>query len=91
MPISTISIFQAPIRGIWKGIPSDYQVYALLSLALVSLILVMVSRFVSRSKPTMTRKQKKLLLDQQEFVASIVKAKKVLLRNPLDIGWQRNS
>jgi hypothetical protein len=44
---------------------------------LTSLIMVLVAKYVSRTKPTMTRKQKKLLLDQQEFVANTVKAKKV--------------
>ncbi len=65
------------MRGFWNRIPDDYHLYALLTLMLTSLILVLVAKFVSRTKPTMTRKQKKLLLDQQEFVANTVKAKKV--------------
>ena len=43
--------------------------------------LVLMAKWVSRRMETMTRKRKKLLLDQQDFVKSVVKAKKVHTNN----------
>ena len=40
-----------------------------------------MAKWVSRRMETMTRKRKKLLLDQQDFVKSVVKAKKVHTNN----------
>ena len=72
------------MRGFWKSLPVDYHTYALIALVLLSTVLVLMAKWMSRKQPTMTRKRKKLLLDQQEFVKSVVKAKKVLrVRNTL--------
>ena len=68
------------MRGFWKSLPVDYHTYALIALVLLSTVLVLMAKWMSRKQPTMTRKRKKLLLDQQEFVKSVVKAKKVELQ-----------
>ena len=65
------------MRGFWKSLPVDYHTYALMALVFLSTVLVLMAKWMSRKQPTMTRKRKKLLLDQQEFVKSVVKAKKV--------------
>ena len=41
-----------------------------------SAFLLLTAKWVSRRKPTMTRKRKKLLQDQQDFVKTVVKDKK---------------
>jgi hypothetical protein len=60
--------------------------YALLAFAFLSFVLILMASYVSRTKPTMTRKRKKLLLDQQEFVTNIVKAKKVKIVVKSNVG-----
>ena len=68
---------QVPLRGFLGSVPSDYHSYALITMVLLSTFLILMAKWASRRKPTMTRKRKKLLLDQQEFVTNVVKAKKV--------------
>ena len=68
---------QAPLRGFLGNVPSDYHSYALITMVLLSTFLILMAKWASRRRPTMTRKRKKLLLDQQEFVTTVVKAKKV--------------
>ena len=61
----------------WSVVPEDYYVYAIICLVIISLVLIKAAKYMSRTLPTMTRKRKKQLLEQQEFVATIVKKKKV--------------
>lgn len=71
-----LALYLAPVRSFWSRLPEDLHLYALLTLLLLSAGLVVVGRYISRHKPTMTRRRKKLLLEQQEFVRTVVKAKK---------------
>ena len=66
----------ATVRTFLSAVPDDYWWYALGSLFLLSLLILLKAKWVSRRKPTMTWKRKKLLTDQQEFVTTIVKSKK---------------
>ena len=75
--ISCFTLLQAPLRGFLGNVPSDYHSYALITMVLLSTFLILMAKWASRRRPTMTRKRKKLLLDQQEFVTNVVKAKKV--------------
>ena len=61
----------------WSVVPEDYYVYAIICLVIISLVLIKAAKYMSRTLPTMTRKRKKQLLEQQDFVATIVKKKKV--------------
>ena len=70
-------LLQTPLRKFLNSLPDDYYGYALIAMVLLSTVLVLMAKWASRRKATMTRKRKKLLLDQQEFVKSVVKAKKV--------------
>ncbi len=79
---ATVSIvflpaLQAPMRGFWSNVPEEYHLYALLVLALLSMLLLVGARYISRPRSTMTRRRKRTLLEKQEFVRTVVKAKKV--------------
>ena len=63
----------------WSVVPEDYYVYAIICLVIISLVLIKAAKYMSRTLPTMTRKRKKQLLEQQDFVATIVKKKKVFV------------
>merc|ERR1712008_389978 len=71
-----LQMYLAPLRGFLGNVPSDYHSYALITMVLLSTFLILMAKWASRRRPTMTRKRKKLLLDQQEFVTNVVKAKK---------------
>jgi len=72
-------LYLTPLRKFWNSLPTDYHGYALIAMVLLSTVLVLMAKWVSRRMETMTRKRKKLLLDQQDFVKSVVKAKKQTL------------
>ena len=65
------------MRTFWSGIYEEYQAYAVVFLAGVVLLLLLAAKIFSRTVPTLTRKQKRQLLDKQEYVANVVKTKKV--------------
>jgi len=68
--------YTLPIKKFWSSYQSDYQLYGGLGLLLTTLVLLGLARFLGKTSPTLTRKQKRQLLDKQEFVRSVVKNKK---------------
>jgi len=68
--------YTLPIKKFWWSYPSDYQLYGGLGLLLTTLLLLGLARLLGKTSPTLTRKQKRQLLDKQEFVRSVVKNKK---------------
>ncbi|XP_023326984.1 uncharacterized protein LOC111700336 [Eurytemora carolleeae] len=55
------------------------KLYAGVFLIVLTLLLLLLARFTSRTKTTLSRKQKRALLDKQEYVRNVVKAKKKTL------------
>jgi len=72
----TLELYLAPVRTFWSGIYEEYQAYAVVFLAGIVLLLLLAAKIFSRTVPTLTRKQKRQLLDKQEYVANVVKTKK---------------
>lgn len=68
--------YTLPIKKFWSSYPSDYQLYGGLGLLLTTLFMLALARLMGKTSPTLTRKQKRQLLDKQEFVRSVVKNKK---------------
>ena len=60
--------YTLPIKKFWSSYPSDYQLYGGLGLILTTLIMLGLARLLGKTSPTLTRKQKRQLLDKQEFV-----------------------
>ena len=52
------------------------QVWGAGGLAVLTLLLLLLARWCSRTASTMSRRQKRNLLDKQEYVRNVVKAKK---------------
>jgi len=71
-----ITLYTAPVRTFWGGLPSDYQVWAAGGLILLTFVLLLLARWASRTSSTLSRRQKRSLLDKQEYVQNVVKAKK---------------
>ncbi|XP_074643160.1 uncharacterized protein LOC141900255 [Tubulanus polymorphus] len=75
----TLQLYLAPVRGIIKTIPTDYHLHLLGGIIGFSLLLLLLAKFTSRSRSTLTRRQKRLLLEQRDYVQTTVKSKKQTL------------
>ncbi|KAK2574448.1 hypothetical protein P5673_000617 [Acropora cervicornis] len=62
-----LHIFAGPVEKMWTSIPSQYHFHTLIGMLVFSLLLLLIAKLFSRQKPTLSRKQKKLLLDQRAF------------------------
>ncbi|XP_074636435.1 uncharacterized protein LOC141894632 [Acropora palmata] len=71
-----LHIFAGPVEKMWTSIPSQYHFHTLIGMLVFSLLLLLIAKLFSRQKPTLSRKQKKLLLDQRAFVQGYVKGQK---------------
>lgn len=74
-----LKLYLAPVRTFWSGVPEEYHAYGVVFLAVLVLLLLLVSKYFSRTASTLTRKQKRQLLDKQEYVSNVVKSKKKTL------------
>jgi len=71
-----LKLYLSPIRTIAERVPEEYESYSVVFLAGLFLLLLMLAKLTSRTTPTLTRKQKRQLLDKQEYVSNVVKTKK---------------
>merc|ERR1712029_357013 len=71
--------YTLPIKKFMSGYDSETQMYGGLGLVLTTLLLLVLARWLGKTNTTMTRRQKRQLLDKQEFVRSVVKSKKKTL------------
>jgi len=75
-PAELLALYTAPVRSFWAGLPPDYQVWGAGGLVLLTILLLLLARWTSRTTSTLSRRQKRALLDKQEYVRNVVKAKK---------------
>jgi len=74
-------IILGPVQRIWRAISGEYQLYFLIAICIITTILMVLAKLLSRKKPTLTRKQKRTLLDNREYVQEFVRNKKQVLYN----------
>ena len=60
--------YTLPIKRFMSSYPANTQMYGGLGLVVTTMILLGLARWVGRTVTTMTRRQKRQLLDKQEFV-----------------------
>uniref|UniRef100_UPI00398EEEF6 EH domain-containing protein 4 n=1 Tax=Pristiophorus japonicus TaxID=55135 RepID=UPI00398EEEF6 len=72
----TLQVYMGPVSTFWALIPSELVVYVFFALAILSLVLILIARLSFRTTSTLTKKQKRKLLEQREFVQEVVKLKK---------------
>jgi hypothetical protein len=75
----TLYLYLSPVRSLWRTVPEDYHVYILGGLGVFTLFLLVIAKLFSRRKPTMTRRQKRALLENRDYVQKYVKNKKQTL------------
>lgn len=71
-----VTLYTAPVRTFWMGLHPDYQMWGAGGLIVLTLTLLFLARWTSRTSVTMSRRQKRSLLDKQEYVKNVVKTKK---------------
>ncbi|XP_033123190.1 uncharacterized protein LOC117121903 [Anneissia japonica] len=71
-----IKLYLGPVERSWHLIPSDYHWYALGILFFMSFLLIIIANFSTRLRPTLSRKQKRVLNEEKEHVQKHVKATK---------------
>ncbi|KAL4223617.1 hypothetical protein ACF0H5_017086 [Mactra antiquata] len=74
--VETLALYLGPLRTLWNSVPKDYTLYVLFSILGIALLMLLFAKFASRTKPTLSRKQRKSLLEMKDYVQSIVKTKK---------------
>ncbi|XP_060894074.1 uncharacterized protein si:dkey-98f17.5 [Labrus mixtus] len=76
-PARTVSIFTGIVMFLWDWIPEDGQVvFVLIFGAFCYLLLFLAKYFAGRGNKTLTKKEKKLMAEYNEYIQDIVKTKK---------------
>jgi hypothetical protein len=63
-----LNFYTSPMKTFWAGVPVDYQLWAGLGLVVIILGMVVLAKWTSRTTTTLSRRQKRQLLDKQEYV-----------------------
>jgi hypothetical protein len=65
-----------PINAFWEALPAQYHFYALLSIVVMSGVFLLLARWSSRLVPTLTKKEKKLLIEKRDYIQAHIKSQK---------------
>jgi len=68
-----------PVQGFWQIVPNAWRLYALGVLAIVTIFLLILAKMSTRKRPTLSRRQKRDLTENREYVRNYVKTKKQTL------------
>lgn len=71
-----INTYLHPVTGFWSIIPKDYHSQTYLFLIVLTLIFIGLAWYTSRLSITLSRKEKKALLDRREYIRDVIKPKK---------------
>jgi len=71
-----LKIYVGPVNNGWKKVPVDYQMYVAGGIAALFIIIWLFASCFSTRHPTLTRRQKRALLENKEYVQQYVKGKK---------------
>lgn len=74
--LATLSLYLGPLARGWQKVPAQYSQYVIIGIVGVALVMLLIAKFASSTKPTLSRKQKKSLLEIRDYVQNTVKSKK---------------
>ncbi|RDD42893.1 EH domain-containing protein 2 [Trichoplax sp. H2] len=72
----TLKSYLVHFTDLWNTVPEEYKTNLLIIFIVVSLLLLYLSRWMSRLKDTMSRKQIRRMMEVQSYVTGHVKTKK---------------
>lgn len=71
-----LQVYTGPFTMFWSLIPTDQISYVLLTLAVISLLLLLSARISFRTSRTLSKRQRRHLEAQRDFVQDVVKVNK---------------
>ncbi|XP_047428905.1 uncharacterized protein si:ch211-11k18.4 [Mugil cephalus] len=74
--LEALKLYVEPVANLTKSMPMEQQLYVYGGLVLLSFLLLLISRFSFRTRPTLSGKQKRQLQEKLEYVQEVVKTKK---------------
>ncbi|XP_078682232.1 uncharacterized protein LOC144916758 [Branchiostoma floridae x Branchiostoma belcheri] len=74
-----LQVYMAPVAGFWKSIPPAYHMHTLGALFFITLVLLFLAKWSSRLLPTLSRKQKRVLVENRDYVQDSVRGRKEAL------------
>ncbi|XP_035692019.1 uncharacterized protein LOC118426623 [Branchiostoma floridae] len=74
-----LQVYMAPVASFWKSIPPDYHMHTLGALFFITLVLLFLAKWSSRLLPTLSRKQKRVLQENRDYVQDSVRGRKEAL------------
>ncbi|XP_063286963.1 uncharacterized protein LOC134572082 [Pelobates fuscus] len=72
----TLEIYLTPLHTLWSLFPEGYVSYVFLSLAILALMLLFLAQRCFRTQTTLSKKQRRYLLDRHAYVNEVVVQKK---------------
>ncbi|CAB3985855.1 EH domain-containing 1-like [Paramuricea clavata] len=74
--LETLHIYTTPVEKLWSSIPARYYNHFIIAIVLFSFLLLTLAKFTGRLKPTLSRKQQRVLSEKKNFVQTVVHPKR---------------
>lgn len=74
--VETLELYLSPFETLWSLVPEDYVLYTFLSLALLAFLFLLLAQRCFRTRPTLSKKQRRFLQDRQTYIGEVVAEKK---------------
>uniref|UniRef100_A0A8D0GSS8 Dynamin N-terminal domain-containing protein n=1 Tax=Sphenodon punctatus TaxID=8508 RepID=A0A8D0GSS8_SPHPU len=71
-----LELYVSPVASIWSLIPEDQTLAVFFGLLCLSVLLLLLASYSLRTKPTLSKKQKRQLLDRLDYVLDVVLQRK---------------
>ncbi|XP_044303897.1 uncharacterized protein LOC123032231 isoform X2 [Varanus komodoensis] len=71
-----LELYVLPIATVWSLVPEDQTLTVFVGLLCLSVLLLLLASYTFRTKPTLSKKQKRQLEDRRDYVLDVVLEKK---------------
>ncbi|XP_066484931.1 uncharacterized protein [Tiliqua scincoides] len=72
-----LELYVRPVASIWSLVPEEQTITVFFGLLCLSVLLLVLASYTFRTKPTLSKKQKRQLEDRRDYVLDVVLEKKV--------------
>ncbi|XP_077130135.1 uncharacterized protein LOC143785277 [Ranitomeya variabilis] len=74
--VETLELYLSPLHTLWSVVPEDYVLYTFLGLLLLTLLFLFLAQRCFRTQETLSKKQRRYLLDRRAYVTEVVEHKR---------------
>ncbi|XP_061446683.1 uncharacterized protein LOC133367046 isoform X1 [Rhineura floridana] len=71
-----LELYVRPVASVWSLVPEDQTLTVFFGLLFLSILLLLLASYTFRTKPTLSKKQKRQLEDRRDYVLDVVLEKK---------------